>query len=786
MSHDEHNPDNVPAGEKSGSDPARVRLLVRGRVQGVGFRPSVYRFARVTGVTGHVRNTKRGVVIEVEGPRDAITRFGTMLKNESPPLARIDEYQLEEIERCGGSGFTILPSDEPGGSDALYPVDAAICEDCLREMRDPSDRRYRYPFINCTNCGPRFTIIEGIPYDRPLTTMTDFSMDDYCSKQYRDPEDRRFHAEPISCPECGPRLYLLDANGDEMVGDATQEAARLIERGMIVAVKGLGGYHLACLATDPHVISRLRERKKRPAKPFALMFRNIGVVERYARLDEKERRLLSSPESPIVLLRRSGGKLPEGIAPRNAYIWAFLPYTPIHHLLMEHFELLIMTSANYTDEPLISNEMELAGLLGSIADAALVHDRRIAHKCDDSIFFIPGGTLVPIRRARGVVPEPIDLPFESPQPILALGGQEKGTFAITKGGRAYLSAHLGDLGDYRSQKNYREELADFEDLLEVRPGIVVHDLHPDYFTTRLASKLGRMRSIAVQHHHAHAAGVMAEHGLDGPAITVSFDGTGYGTDGALWGSEFLLARYDDFERLAHLAYVPLPGGEAAIREPWRMTLVHLHRLYGDDLLGADSPASSFFDSLPAEQVLELAKRGFHSPPTSSMGRLFDAAAFLLGTGSRVSYEAEAAVALETLALRGEDESKGYPFDVQLNGETGIELLDPGPLFEGLMSDAASKVPHERIARAFHNSIASLIADTVTRISKKTGIRDVVLSGGVFQNRLLLELLEERSRGASWKLYQHIFVPPNDGGVSFGQAVVGAAILSSASDQGIKE
>jgi hydrogenase maturation protein HypF len=770
----------------SGSDPARVRLLVRGRVQGVGFRPSVYRFARLAGVVGHVRNTKRGVVIEVEGPRGAIERFGTMLKNEAPPLARIDEYQVEEIERCGESGFTILPSDEPGGSDALFPVDAAICDDCLREMRDPSDRRYRYPFINCTNCGPRFTIIEGLPYDRSLTTMTDFSMDDYCSKQYRDPEDRRFHAEPISCPECGPRLYLIDANGDEMQGDAITEAARLIDQGMIVAVKGLGGYHLACLATDTGVISRLRERKKRPVKPFALMFRDIDVVERYARLGEKERWLIQSPESPIVLLERSGGDLPKGIAPRNAYVGAFLPYTPIHHLLMEHFELLIMTSANYADEPLISNEIELAGLLGSIADAALVHDRRIAHKCDDSIFFVPAGTIVPVRRARGFVPEPIDLPFEVQEPILALGGQEKGTFAVTKGGRAFLSAHLGDLGDYRSQKNYRDELADFEELLEVRPGVVAHDLHPDYFTTRLAAELDRGRRIAVQHHHAHAAGVMAEHGLEGPAIAVSFDGTGYGTDGALWGSEFLLARYDRFERLAHLVYVPLAGSEAAIREPWRMALVHLHRLYGDGLLKPDSPVVSLFEGLPARQVLELAQRGFHSPPSSSMGRLFDAVSFLLGGGSSVSYEAEAAVALEALALRAEGESKVYPFHIMIGGESGIERIDPGPLFEGLMNDIASGVPRERIARIFHDSVAFLVVDTVTRLSKRTGITDVVISGGVFQNRLLCELLEERSRGVSWKLFGHVVVPPNDGGVSFGQAVVGAAVLASTSGPGEKE
>jgi hydrogenase maturation protein HypF len=761
------------------NDPARIRLLVKGRVQGVGFRPSIYRFARAAGVTGWVRNTKRGVVVEVEGEAAAVGRFGRFLLEESPPLARIDGLEAEEIEPRGDGTFEILSSDEPGGSDALFPVDTATCADCLREIREPTDRRYRYPFINCTNCGPRFTIIEGLPYDRPLTTMTDFSMDDFCEAQYRDPRDRRFHAEPISCPACGPTLYLIDENGDEMAGDAIGEAARLIERGMIVAVKGLGGYHLACLATDPAVVSRLRARKKRPMKPFAIMFRDIEAIERYAAVGEEERCLLTSPESPIVLLRCAGRGLAEGIAPRNAYIGAFLPYTPIHHLLMERFDMLVMTSANYTDEPLISNEIELAGLLGSVADAALVHDRRIAHKCDDSIFFVPLGEIVPIRRARGFVPEPIRLTRTIRQEILALGGQEKGTFAIAKGERVFLSAHLGDLGDYRSQKNYRDELADFEQLLEVKPRILVCDLHPDYFTTRLASELGRDRIIRVQHHHAHAVSVMVEEGLEGPVIAITLDGTGFGTDGRLWGGEFLLARYDGFKRLAHLANVPLAGGEAAIREPWRMALLHLWRIYGDGLLEPGSKTASFFDGLPAAQVLQLAKRGVHSPETSSMGRLFDAAAFLLGGGERVSYEAEAAVALESLAQCASGGANVYPFAF---GGAEVVEIDPGPLFEGIVADLAMRVPREEIARTFHESVAALIVDMASRLAARYGIGDVVVSGGVFQNRLLCELVRQRAAAAPWRLHQHAVVPPNDGGIALGQAAVAAAILERASTE----
>ncbi len=752
----------------------RLRLSVKGRVQGVGFRPTVFRLARQAGLAGNVRNTRRGVIIEIEGKAAAVNSFGRSLIEDGPPLARIDSMDTETIDSLDEKDFRILPSDGPGGAETLFPVDTATCEDCLGEMRDPSDKRYRYPFINCTNCGPRFTIIEGLPYDRPLTTMREFSMDRYCGGQYEDPVDRRFHAEPISCPECGPRLRLLDENGDEIEGDPIGSAVRLAERGMILAVKGLGGYHLACLATDSSVVSTLRKRKKRPAKPFALMFRDIEAIERYAIVGDAERRLLTSPESPIVLLRRVYAKLPEEIAPRNAFIGGFLPYTPIHHLLMEHFEVLVMTSANYTDEPLISSETELAGILGSIADAALVHDRRIAHKCDDSIMFAPGGEPVPIRRARGFVPEPISLGIEPPQAILALGGQEKGTFTLTRGEKAFVSPHLGDLGDYRSQKNFRAELEEFERILEVAHAAVAHDLHPDYFTTRLARELEPDRMIGVQHHHAHAVSVMTEHGLDGPAVAVTFDGTGYGTDGTLWGGEFLLARYDGFDRLASLSPVPLPGGEMAIKEPWRMALVHLRRIYGDDLLDPDSPVSGWFERLPGRQVLDLALKGVNAIETSSMGRLFDAVAFLLGCGERVSYEAEAAVALEALAWSAGTCKSNYRFDFTDNGSM-IEI-DPSPVLKGIIKDIDAGGSREEIARAFHESIAAMVAELSARFSEKHAAGNVIIAGGVFQNRLLCELVMKESAGASWQLYQHAIVPPNDGGISLGQARVAAAIM----------
>jgi hydrogenase maturation protein HypF len=761
-------------------DPTRVRIRVTGRVQGVGFRPSVYRVATRTGVGGWVRNTRIGVVIEAEGTARTIGDFFRAFEAGLPPLARIDSIDVTEIETGGQREFTIAPSEKPGVAEATFPVDTAVCAECLAEMRDSANKRYRYPFINCTNCGPRFTIIEGLPYDRPLTTMHEFEMDAFCRSQYSDPSDRRFHAEPISCPDCGPSLMLFDERFVELPGDPIAGAIDLIEKGRIVAVKGLGGYHLACLATDGAAVGRLRERKRRPAKPFACMFRDIAAVESRCLLGAAERETLLSSEAPIVLLRRRGKTLPDEVAPKNASIGAFLPYTPIHHLLMERFDVLIMTSANFSDEPLISMEEELMGILGTIADAALVHNRRIAHKCDDSIAFVPGSAIVPIRRARGFVPEPLTLPQAPPVPMAAFGAQEKSVFALSKGRKAYLSPHLGDLGDLRSEENYRQELAGFARMLAVAPEAIVHDMHPDYFTTRLAASIGGARRIAVQHHHAHAASLMAELGLAGPAIAVAFDGTGYGTDGALWGGEFLLARYESFERLAALRYAPLPGGEAAIREPWRMALVHLRNLYGDAVLEKAFPRPISFEGLPAKEVLAIARRGVNSPPASSMGRLFDAVAFLLDCGALVSYEAEAAVALEALAVEAADTKEAYAFSWKA-GPAGHAVIDPDPVVAAVVDDLGRGRERAAVAAAFHRGVANLVVDLATELALARGCADVVLSGGVFQNRLLCEYIVERAQGSSPRFHQHRLVPPNDGGIAFGQLVVGAAQLLKGSE-----
>ena len=754
-------------------DAGRLSLTVRGRVQGVGFRPSIYRMAAGAGLAGMVRNTRRGVVIEIEGGREAILSFASSLENDLPPLARIDSLEAESIEPEGGGDFVIVESEDAGESDALYPVDTAVCADCLREMNDRADPRYRYPFINCTNCGPRFTIIEGLPYDRPLTTMSEFEMDDLCGGQYADPADRRFHAEPISCPRCGPSLSLIDADRKVIPGNPIEKAKRLIAGGKILAIKGLGGYHLACLAVSADAVAALRERKKRPAKPFAVMFRDIVTLEIFCRAGDVERGLLLSPEAPIVLLRNRGaGLLPEGIAPGNGFTGAFLPYTPVHHLIMEDFEALVMTSANFTDEPLISTEDELRGILGPIADAALVNDRRIAHKCDDSIFFAPGGFPVPVRRARGFVPEPVPIDPGAEVSILGLGGQMKGTFALTKGAAAFISPHLGDLGDYRSQKNYRDELVSFEKMLAVSPSVIVRDMHPDYFTSRLAGVLGGEKILEVQHHHAHAVSILAEYGISEPVIGISFDGTGFGGDGTLWGGEFLLARRHDFRRLAHLKCVPLPGGERAVMEPWRMSLMFLRELFGEDAISR-APAQLRLDDLPAEVIMEMAARNINSMPTSSAGRLFDATACLLGLGRKVSYEAQAAIALESLALEAGQGEKRYSFGY---GENHPMEIDAAPVIGGLLEDIGSGIEPAAIAAAFHESVAAMIVDTAARLAGLNGCAVAVMSGGVFQNRLLCERVIDLSSGTGIDFLMHRTVPPNDGGISLGQVQIAAAMI----------
>jgi len=750
-------------------------------VQGVGFRPTVYRYAVENGLGGSVKNTSEGVVIEVEGEIADIDKFGRSLTECPPPLAVIESLQCSGMDTSGEEGFTIDQSSGGSRSEVLFPVDTAVCGDCLEEMNNPEDRRYRYPFINCTNCGPRFTIIEGLPYDRRLTTMNEFEMDGYCSRQYRDPLDRRFHAEPISCPGCGPDLTLLDAEGSRIEGDPIRQTVRMIADGAIAAIKGLGGYHISCLAADEEAVEKLRLRKKRPAKPFALMFRDMETIRRFCLAGPEESELLLSPRSPIVLLRKKGNSLPDNIAPRNGYIGVFLPYTPLHHLILEQTGVLVMTSANFTDEPLISTEKELESIMGVIADIALTNNRRIAHKCDDSVFFVPKGRIMPIRRARGYVPEPVVVGRSCPVSVLALGGQEKGTFALSREERVFVSSHMGDLGDIRSQENFRKELRQFENLLEITPAAVACDLHPDYFTTRLAAELGIEPVIRVQHHHAHAVSVMAEYGLEEPALGVIFDGTGFGADGNLWGGEFLVARYGDFDRVAHIKNVPLPGGEMAVKQPWRMALTHLWNLHGNSVLDDEKISGLFPDRNKVRIIMEMAAGGINAIPTSSIGRLFDAVSFLLCGIDEVSFEAEAAIALEALALEAKEAAGMY----ELSRDSHSGSIDPAPLIAGIMKDLDEGVSPALIALSFHRSIAGMVVETLLELSRKHDCPRAVFSGGVFQNRLLCEMLFKILEETDINFYFHREVPTNDAGVSLGQQQVAAArILKGNARNGI--
>ncbi|HSG29328.1 MAG TPA: carbamoyltransferase HypF, partial [Candidatus Krumholzibacterium sp.] len=560
------------------------------------------------------------------------------------------------------------------------------------------------------------------------------------------------------------------ADSAPIAGDPIDEARKIIGGGGILALKGLGGYHLACMATDGKSVQLLRQRKRRPSKPFALMFSSVASVREYCHVTGAEEALLTSPEAPIVLLRGKKNMLPGSIAPGNSYIGAFLPYTPVHHLIIRDFEVLVMTSANFTDEPLISTESELTAILGTIADAALTNDRRIAHKCDDSIVFAPGGMIIPLRRARGFVPEPVKLPQFVDRCILGVGGQEKGTFTLTRGDQAFVSAHLGDLGDARGQENYRKEYNAFCSLLEVRPDIVVCDMHPDYFTTRFAEGLDCQTSVSVQHHHAHAVSVMVEYGLEGPVIGVSFDGTGFGTDGNLWGGEFLLAWHHDFRRLAHLKYVPLPGGAVAVREPWRMALAYLREGYGDDAAVMRLPGISFSD-LPAARMFEMIDRNINTYRTSSAGRLFDAVACILGQGYRVSDEAQAAIALESLVPAAARTERIYPFKLS-HGEPAS--IDCGPVIEGVVNDLTGGKGREEISAVFHNTMARMITDVAGDLARRHKCRQIVMSGGVFQNRLLCERIIEMSTVLPFDFLFHRTVPPNDGGISLGQVQAGLA------------
>ncbi|HIQ06428.1 MAG TPA: carbamoyltransferase HypF [Anaerolineae bacterium] len=745
------------------------RIHVNGIVQGVGYRPFVYRLAHELDVTGWVRNSSTGVDIEVEGEAEAVMAFVEALTAQAPPLARVQRVDVHPISPNGFREFTIRYSHSQAGFTLVSP-DVATCPDCLRELFDPTDRRYRYPFINCTNCGPRFTIIQALPYDRPNTTMRVFPMCAECQAEYDDPLNRRFHAQPNACPACGPEVTLEIGQWKQGVEPQTgdlEATAALLRAGAIVAVKGLGGFHLACDATNPEAVAELRRRKTRPHKPLAVMMRDLAQVRAHCYLTPKEETLITSPAAPIVLLeRRPDSALASGIAPGNRTVGVMLPYTPLHHLLLHDVNRpLVMTSGNRADEPIARTNEQAREKLGHIADAFLFHNREIHNRADDSVWMVAPGGSVPLRRSRGYAPYPVRLAFSVPKSVLAVGGQLKNTFCLLAGDQAFLSQHIGEMDNLETLIFFQEAVSRYVALFGIEPQVIAHDLHPDYLITRLAQEeMGEKPRVAVQHHHAHVAACLAENGQAGPVIGLAFDGTGYGTDGAIWGGEFLIADLSGFRRAAHLAYFPLPGGEAAIHRPYRTALGLMQWALG---YVPDLPALAQVSEAEQRVVIQQVARDLNAPPTSSCGRLFDAVAALIGLREETSYEAQAAIELEMIAAN--ENLPGYPYRLAEVGD--IWLIQPDETLAALVNDVQRDVPIPVIARRFHQTVADFSLDVVQKLRDQTGLNAVALSGGCFQNRLLLRLLLPALEAAGFTVYTHHQVPANDGGLSLGQAAV---------------
>ena len=751
----------------------RLRVHIQGIVQGVGFRPFIYQLAHRYRLTGYVTNTPKGVELEVEGDQEALHHFLKELPVSAPPLARITEVITEELPAAVYTAFEIKSSAEGEERAALISPDTAICNDCLGELFDPRDRRYHYPFINCTNCGPRYTIINDIPYDRPKTSMASFVMCDNCAMEYHDPLDRRFHAQPNGCWACGPRAWLADGAGEELgVEDPISQAASYLRQGAIVAVKGLGGFHLAVDASQNHAVKKLRSRKGREEKPLALMSYGVKQIERYGLVGEEERRLLNSSQRPIVIVpKRPGNVIASQVAPRNRYFGVMLPYTPLHYLLLSHqFLALVMTSGNISEEPIAIDNLEAVGRLGDIADYFLFHDRDILLRSDDSILRVAKGRPRQIRRSRGYVPVPIFLRKPLPA-ILALGGELKGTICLTKENRAFVGQHLGDLENLETLEFLEQTLHHLRHILEVSPRLLVHDLHPDYLTTQLALAQDELPTLAVQHHHAHVVSGMAEHGLEGKVLGLALDGTGYGDDGHIWGGEILVADERNYERVAHFDYVPMPGGAAAIKEPWRMAVAYLWSAFGQEGFQSVLPVLQSWDRDQISVLIQMMRRGVNSPLTSSCGRLFDAVAALIGLRGRIAYEGQAAIELEQCM-----EPTADKYQYEFREVEGRLLLSPTRIFIQVYEDAVSGTAPAVISGKFHQTLVKMFAEVCAHLCEHHRLKRVVCSGGVFQNVFLLEGLEDQLQAKGVEVYTPQLIPANDACISLGQAVVGAMSL----------
>ncbi len=771
-------------GPVAGGARRRVAVRVGGTVQGVGFRPFVHRLAAELGLGGFVRNDSEGVELEVEGDAGVVAELVARLEPEAPPLAAVESVQTTELAVTGERGFRIVASRDGGAGAAPVSTDVATCEACLTELFDPADRRHRYPFLNCTECGPRFTIVREVPYDRSRTTMASFEMCAACRAEYEDPADRRFHAEPNACPACGPRARLLDPGGEplpvEPGSDPVAAAAALLAEGAIVAVKGVGGYHLACRAADERAVAELRARKRREAKPFALLAADLTAARELAELGAAEERLLAGRERPIVLApRRPVAPVAASLAPGCANLGLMLPDSPLHHLLARDAgEPLVMTSGNVAEEPIAYEDADALERLGPIADAFLAHDRRIETRAEDSVLrALSAERPAPLmlRRSRGYVPSSLALAPATPPPLLACGAELKSTFCLAAGGRAWVGPHQGDLRDYESLVAFRQGVAHFERLLSFAPELLAHDLHPDYLSTRYALERDGVETVAVQHHHAHLAACLAEHGVAGRAVGAIYDGAGLGPDGTVWGGEILVGDAASYARAGMLRPVPLPGGDAAAREPWRMACAWLVAAREGDAPPLPSTLAAEVAVAEWEAVAALARGGPAAPPTSSAGRLFDAVAALAGLRARSLYEGQAAMELEAAA--SPDERGAYRFDrAEEDGPDGKPrlVLDPREAIRAIAADLAAGTAPGDVSARFHNGLAVATAAALAATAEASGLDTAVLSGGAFQNRLLLERTAERLRAAGLCVLVPERLPPNDGGVSYGQAAVAAA------------
>ena len=750
-----------------------ARTQINGIVQGVGFRPFIYNLARANKLNGFVTNTSDGVHIEVEGSPESLDAFHRAIFDEKPSLAHITSMDTIEQPIELFSDFTIRKSRAQEHRATLISPDVSICEDCLREMFDPKDRRFGYPFINCTNCGPRYTIIMDIPYDRPFTAMKGFQMCARCEAEYQDPADRRFHAQPNACWECGPQVSLYD-NKKSLINrdDPIKKACELLKKGKILAIKGLGGFHLAVDATNDKAVAALRARKHREEKPFAIMSRDVETIQRYAYVTEEEKRLLTLPRRPIVILKKKNKhEISDEVAPRNKNLGVMLPYTPLHYLIFkEGFLALVMTSGNMTEEPIVIDNDDAFERLSPIADYLLVHNRDIYLRSDDSILRVINDIPRQIRRSRGYVPVPIFLKWET-EPVLACGPELKNTICLTKGSHAFMSQHIGDMENLETVNFLELTVGHLTRILEVEPTVMAYDLHPEYLSTKYALQQRGFELIGVQHHHAHVASCMAENGVKDTVIGLALDGTGYGVDGMIWGGEILICNLEGFERIGHFDYVPMPGGTAAIKEPWRMAVSYLYHTYGPEFTGLGIEFLNGLDQKKLRVIRQMIEKGVNSPKTSSLGRLFDGISALTGLRNYVKYEGQGAMELEMCMDEGVD---SY-YDYQLRGEDPGWILLHEPIVKGVVKDLIRGSTQGRISAKFHNTLIRILSEICLRVRRERDLSSVALSGGVFQNAFLLKGLSKRLEDMGFKVYTHSKVPSNDGGISLGQAVVASAI-----------